>query len=184
MAIELSIPATTGSPTHHEVRGTEHGVDRPFPTLPGATRRVTGLTNGSRYRFSVRPCNAAGCASGWSPLSAEVRPIGPLGSPTLHVPSGQTTFDVTWSLPDLARAGRALTRVRVCIDWVGCSDRSTASGGSQRVTVPNETTTDAVIEVTDEAGRTTRATASGRSPDHGSAPNEMTTLSTFSITTE
>lgn len=176
-ALELSIPAMSeskwgGAPiVRYLVQGTVDGSSRSFPQLVGSDRRITGLTNGTRYRFQVKACNHPSddgyCSPQWSSPTAEARPIGPLGNPKINVPNGETTFYVDWSLPDLARAGRALTRVRVCIDHIGCSDRSTTSGGRERVTVSKETTTKATIEVTDETGRTTSDSASGRSPDYG-----------------
>lgn len=176
-ALELTIAAMSDNASGGEpvvrylVQGTvDGGAVQSFPQLVGSNRRITGLTNGARYRFQLKACNHATrddyCSAQWGGQSAEARPIGPLGAPSINVPDGQTSFDVTWSLPDVNRSGRALTRVRVCING-GCADRSTTSGGSQRVNVAKETTTSATIEVTDEAGRTTNASDSGRSPDYG-----------------
>lgn len=84
------------------------------------TATVTGLTNGTTYRFRVAAQTALGLTA-FSAASASVRPIGPPGSPQVLAISGTL---LTWRAP--ADTGGALpAEIRYILQ------RGTGSAGSQ-----------------------------------------------------
>jgi Ca2+-binding RTX toxin-like protein len=84
---------------------------------PGATSLVvTGLTNGTSYRFQVRTVNAVG-SSAFSALSAAVTPATTPGAPVIGTavagtPGGAVTATANWT-PPAATGGSAITGYRV-----------------------------------------------------------------------
>lgn len=74
-SVTIAAPADNGKPIdQYEVTG------GPSPVTVANIGRVdiTGLTNGTSYRFAVRAHNA----DGWSPVSAESAAVTPYGTPT------------------------------------------------------------------------------------------------------
>ncbi|GAA2514561.1 peroxidase family protein [Pilimelia columellifera] len=97
---------------------------------------LTGLTNGTGYRFRVLASSAVG-SSAPSALSNEVIPLGPPGAPTVGVPSrGRASATVRWSAP--AGAGGALVtgyRVQVLAGTSTLVKTVTAPPGARHLLV-------------------------------------------------
>jgi large repetitive protein len=78
-SVTFSTPATNGTPiTGYTVTSNPGGIAATCATSPCV---VTGLTNGTAYRFSVVANSAAG-PSGSSNYTPYVTPVGPPGAPT------------------------------------------------------------------------------------------------------
>ncbi|MGY1593103.1 S8 family serine peptidase [Geodermatophilus sp. SYSU D00708] len=112
VTVRWTAPRDTGGAvvTGYSVR--VHRGDSVFKTVParaGSTSlSVTGLANGTGYRFSVAAVNAAGTGR-WSATSATVTPRTVAGAPTIGRPSaGNAAATVRWVAPT-ATGGAAVT---------------------------------------------------------------------------
>lgn len=77
--LSWGVPNNNGSAiTRYEVAYSTGSNPTSFRSLSGHT--VTGLTNGTRYYFRVRACNANGCATALSPVTSTI----PCGPPELY----------------------------------------------------------------------------------------------------
>jgi hypothetical protein len=121
-----------------------------------ADRIVQGLTNGSKYRFRVRPLFGGGGPGAPSPPSNEVVPYGAPEAPTLTGKQSQTTL--TWAWAARSTNGRALATFRTKLDmgnWTPTPDTTLA-----RAFGYEQSHTLCVVVVTDGAdGRNTSAEA-------------------------
>jgi hypothetical protein len=79
----------------------------------GATRIVTGLTNGQSYTFQIRACNAVGCGP-WSASSNAVTPYGNPSAPSVSVSVSGQTLDWSWNTPN--GNGRPIDHFEVTLD--------------------------------------------------------------------
>jgi hypothetical protein len=139
----------------YEVQG--NGVAARTASSP---HTVTGLTNGTAYRFQVRACNQYTC-SAWTASSNPVTPYTTPGAP-----------GVTWALrsssegrftvsPPGDNGGRALDSMRYRINgggWQGLS----VSGGNVDVGPAYSTTYNIEVQACNAAGCGATASGSGR----------------------
>lgn len=118
VSLSFPLPADNGSPitSYRVVSSSGARLSGPASVVDGVmTGLVTGLTNGTGYRFLVAACNAARCGS-YSPWSADAVPFGPPRPPqlTASTPAG-TTVRLTWDAVGTAN-GRDLEAVEVSVD--------------------------------------------------------------------
>jgi hypothetical protein len=128
-----------GSPvTGYQVRVLSGGVQQGalLPAPAGATSLlVTGLTNGTAYRFQVQALNAVG-ASAFSAQSAPVTPATTPGAPVITAVAqgaagGARTASVTWT-PPVSNGGSAVTAYTVSAFRVA-TDGTVAATAEQSV---------------------------------------------------
>lgn len=136
-------PAATGAPTASNGDDRATTLSFPAPANDGGSaitgykvsinggstqalpvdRIVTGLTNGTQYRFQVQACNTVGCG----PLSADSNTITPVGIPAVPVVSGSvssTRITWNWNVPN--GNGAAITGYEYRIDG-GTAQSTTAT---------------------------------------------------------
>lgn len=96
--------ADNGAPITGYTVASDHGTTQ---TCASTTCTITGLANGTSYRFTVRAVNAVG-TSAPSPASAAVQPDTRPSAPTLTgIDYGDGSLTVTWA--DGTNTGSALT---------------------------------------------------------------------------
>ncbi|WP_240930403.1 Ig-like domain-containing protein [Isoptericola sp. BMS4] len=113
----------------------------------------SGLSNGTNYRFRVRACNAAGC-SDWTPYSNQVKPFGPVPTPTVTAKGGDQKVSFTWST---STNGRSIS-VKVSGAF-----SSTAKSGSKTVNAGYSDTKKICVTATDTEGQSAQKCASAKS---------------------
>lgn len=87
-------------------------------------RRITGLTNGTSYRFRVRAVNSEGNGSASQP-SNQIRPYGSPSTPRVSASVDSRTIRWTWTASN--GNGRAIDRYQYNLDgagWVNIDGRS------------------------------------------------------------
>ncbi|WP_051237024.1 IPTL-CTERM sorting domain-containing protein [Ottowia thiooxydans] len=105
-------------------------------TAPALQCTVTGLTNGTDYRFTVRARHANGLGPE-SSMSSAIRPVPSLSAPNNPAAvAGNTTADVTWLAPD-HDGGSAIIRYTVTAEQDGTGQCTTT--GALGCTVTNLT---------------------------------------------
>ena len=136
----------------------EYRANGGAPATLAADRVVTGLTNGTTYRFEVRACNDY-CGD-WSPPSNAVVPYGPVGQPAASAAGGATTVTFSWSPP--APNGRPLDRLEISVNGGGW-ERVAPSPGSRTVGNGHDQTWGIRVKAFDTAGQAgPEASASAR----------------------
>ncbi|MGY1815377.1 Ig-like domain-containing protein [Blastococcus sp. SYSU D00820] len=116
-------------------------------TVGGPGQQITGLTNGTDYRFTVQACNTY-CGPA-SDQSAAVRPYGPPGAPQVSASAaGPQTIRFSWSPP--AENGRRITGYQYNVDGGGWS--GTTSATSVDVGTGYNTPRRIQVRAVDEAG--------------------------------
>ncbi|QGG93634.1 Ig-like domain-containing protein [Actinomarinicola tropica] len=94
-----------------------------WSTLP-SNGRITGLSNGTDYRFRVRAVNSEGAG----PASAASNTIRPYGSPTTpNVSASRNGREITWTWTASNGNGRAVQRYEYSLDggaWQNTQSRS------------------------------------------------------------
>ncbi|GAA2611967.1 peroxidase family protein [Paractinoplanes durhamensis] len=144
VSVRWTGPATNGSSAliRYEVEalsaktGTRVGAIRSTPAT-ASQLTVTGLTNGTGYRFRVRAVNATGPGT-WSTTSATTTPRTVPGTPTKVAAKpgptgGPRTATLTWS-PPTTTGGAAVTGYR--ITWQRLTAQGAATGTPVIVTRP------------------------------------------------
>ncbi|NNH51323.1 tandem-95 repeat protein [Promicromonospora citrea] len=143
-------------PAHrYEVQG--NGVPARTASSPAT---ITGLSNGTQYRFQVRACNQYTC-SAWSASSNGVVPYTTPGAPGVAWSlrsSSEGRFTVS---PPGSNGGRALQSMRYRIDGGGWQNLST-SGGTVDVGPAYSRTWTIEAQACNEAGCGATASGSGR----------------------
>lgn len=145
-------------------------------TLQGSNRRVTGLSNGTTYRFQVRACSSVdslGCAD-WSPLSNAVRPYGaPSNPPGLSASRNGGTVTWTWG----ASSGNGRDIVRYELSDAGSGNKGPGDRSHSR-SISQGQTLRLCVRAVNEAGRT-----SGTSCESISWPNPSGSITRGTSTT-
>jgi len=137
VSLSFPLPADNGSPitAYRVVSSSGARLSGPATVVGGVmTGVVTGLTNGTGYRFLVAACNAARCGS-YSPWSVDAVPFGPPRPPqlTATTPAG-TVVRLTWDAVGTAN-GRAVEVVEVSVDG-GAWEPAGVSGAIELDTGP------------------------------------------------
>jgi hypothetical protein len=154
--VRWAAPSSGGAPSMYTITpyiGTEAQTAMTVSGSPPATSAVVpGLTNGTKYKFTVQASNSNG-VGGVSPKSNEVTPTVPTapGEPTGAVASAATEQAlVSWNVPE--NEGGSLITGYTITPYVG--------GEAQTpVEVPESTTSTIVKGLTDGASYTFRVTA-------------------------
>ena len=91
LSLSWDEPATGGTPTSYAVTGGGTAV------VSGTTATITGLTDGSSYRFSVAASNAAGTGSAVE-IAVTTGTPGAVGNPS-PTAVGTTSVSLSWDVP-------------------------------------------------------------------------------------
>ncbi|MCB1271571.1 MAG: fibronectin type III domain-containing protein, partial [Microthrixaceae bacterium] len=126
-------PGDTGGPASLPISEYQYRIGSGGWQALAGDGLITGLTNGTEYRFQVRAWNG----SYWSDPSAQsaaVTPYGPVSRPNVsssRLNAQRVRF--TWSPPSPATNGRPITSVRYRINsggWVGTGESGSVDAGS------------------------------------------------------
>ncbi len=157
--------AANGNPVTYRVRANGNVV---VDSTSQTTVTVTGLTNGTAYRFTVEPVNAGGSA-GQSSASNAVTPYGTPPRPTVSASGGDRVVSFSWSSG--GTNGRPLARMEIKVgsgQW-----ENVAVTGSRNVTVGYSTSATITVRAVDEEGLVSaEATASATSQPEPPPPVE------------
>jgi hypothetical protein len=118
VALSWSAPLSNGGSAitgYNVFEGTSPGGEALTPVnsslISGTTYTATGLTNGTKYYFTVKAVNAVGSSAASNEASAT--PATVPGAPTgLGATAGNTTVALSWSAP-LSNGGSAITGYNV-----------------------------------------------------------------------
>ena len=128
----------TGYDVEYRVAGTGVAAGTVSFASAATTQTITGLTNGTAYRFRVRAVNSFG-AGAFSALSAAVTPATVPGAPTITSATGGVTTDaavnatVNWNAP-ADNGGAAITSYTVRAIRMQADGVTPVAGGTVTVT--------------------------------------------------
>jgi len=162
--VRWTAAADNGSPVSYRVRANGNVV---VDSTRETTVVVTGLTNGTAYRFTVEPFNAGGSARQGSESNA-VTPYGAPPRPNASASGGERTVAVNWSSG--GTNGRPVT-IQISVNGGGWE--SVAASGSRNVaTGYSQTVTIRVRAVDSEGQASAEASASATSNPEPPPPVE------------
>ncbi|MFI9488849.1 Ig-like domain-containing protein [Promicromonospora sp. NPDC052451] len=150
----ISSDAFRGPAHRYEVQG--NGVAARAATSPYT---VTGLSNGTEYRFQVRACNQYTC-SAWTTSSNGVTPYTTPGAPNVTA-STVNSQTVRFTMTPGSNGGRAIDAMRYRINGGGWQSLP-ASGGTADAGGAYSTTYTIDVQAHNAAGWGANAAGSGR----------------------
>ena len=98
--VALTWTASTGATSYNVYVGTASGGESATPVATGVTtasHTVTGLTNGTKYYFTVKAVNSAGTSAASNEASATPEPTTPPAPTNLTATAGSAQTSLTWT---------------------------------------------------------------------------------------
>ncbi|MDQ2624086.1 MAG: fibronectin type III domain-containing protein, partial [Actinomycetota bacterium] len=142
--VSWTAAAPNGNPVAYRVRANGNVV---IDSTTETTVTVTGLTNGTAYRFTVEPFNAGGSA-GETAQSNAVNPYGTPPRPNVSASGGDRVIRFSWSSG--GTNGRPIDRVQIKIGGGGWEN--VAVSGSREVSVGYSTSRTITARAVDTEG--------------------------------